>query len=69
MFCWQCGGSFNRRLDGSSIFQAVSVDGAPRLVHLSCATSVSLEERARTMTKPADVVPRALQLHPESRYG
>lgn len=68
-FCWQCGGRLNRRRDGSDILVEVVVDGVPRKVHKTCAGSARYDERQRTMTKPADVVPPVVRRAPEERYG
>lgn len=68
--CWQCGGTFNRRHDGTPIFVEVEVDDVPRRVHVVCSHSVQqTEQAARVTCQLADAVPLAIQLYPEETYG
>lgn len=68
MFCWQCGGGFNRGPDGAPIFLEVPVDGIARKVHVVCSDSV-LEETHVVTRQPADEVPPHIQREPERTYG
>jgi hypothetical protein len=70
MFCWQCGGSFNRRPDGSEIFAEVTVSNWPRKVHLSCELMTHLQALTVLVTRqPRDEVPYEVAHYPEHWYG
>lgn len=68
--CWQCGGAFNRRHDGTPIFVEIEVDEVARQVHVVCSRSVQQAETAARVTcQLSDEVPQQIQRYPEETYG